>query len=175
MDGPETGSVPRLLRLLGYAKPYWPLIIITVVFSLVYAGGLTGRAYLIQPLLDGIVLPSAQISSLTEAMEGTKLEATPEQLALQREELEGRVADNWRFIVIAALLIIAVMPVARLIRDYAGEWVMTRVLVDLQADLSTKLLRLPLGRHQQESRGDFVARMLNDTAVANRVQSLVFG
>ena len=59
----------QLWRLLAYGKPYWHWIAVTVVASLLYAGGLTGRAYLMQPLLDGIVLPSAQAGSLSDAIE----------------------------------------------------------------------------------------------------------
>ena len=172
---PTGGALARLWRLLAYGKPYWPWIALTVLASLLYAGGLTGRAYLLRPLLDGIVLPSAEASSLTEAIEGADLETPPEQLEAQRAALEARVEESWRFVMWAVVLLVCAMPPLRFARDYAREWVMTRLLVDLQLELSGKLLRLPLGRHQAERRGDYVARMLNDTAIANRTQGLVFG
>jgi subfamily B ATP-binding cassette protein MsbA len=47
--------------------------------------------------------------------------------------------------------------------------------VDMQIRLGDKLLRLPLLHHTANRRGDAVARVTNDTIVANRAQSLVFG
>ena len=165
----------QLWRLLAYGRPYWPWIAVTVVASLLYAGGLTGRAYLMRPLLDGIVLPSAQASSLSEAIEEAGAAVVPEELEAQRDALEARVEENWRFVLWTVVLLVCAMPPLRFARDYTREWVMTRLLVNLQADLAGKLLRLPLGRHQRERRGDYVARTLSDTAIANRAQGIVFG
>jgi ABC-type multidrug transport system fused ATPase/permease subunit len=67
------------------------------------------------------------------------------------------------------------MPLVRLVRDYASEWVMIRVLVDMQRDVATKLLRLPLARHQKDTRGDAISRITSDTNVANRMQSMIYG
>ena len=67
------------------------------------------------------------------------------------------------------------MPLVRLVRDYASDWVMTRLLVDLQRSLGGKLLRLPLGRHNQDSSGEFLTRVTSDTALANGAQALIFG
>jgi subfamily B ATP-binding cassette protein MsbA len=47
--------------------------------------------------------------------------------------------------------------------------------VDMQILLGEKQLRLPLAHHQSGRRGDAVARITNDTMVANRAQALVFG
>src|SRR5258706_4225761 len=52
---------------------------------------------------------------------------------------------------------------------------MTGLLVDVQGERGEKLLRLPLGRHQRETRGDAIARLTSDTAIANRLQSQIFG
>ena len=170
-----SGSPSKLLRLLAYAAPYWPLIVLTVVFSWLYAGGLAGRAYLIQPLLDGIALPSAQATSLTEALEATSTVVPPEVIEAQRRELQERVDASWQLILLWAVLLVGLMPPIRLVRDYTGEWLMTRVLVDLQGSIASKLVLLPLSHHQSDRRGDFVTRALNDSTVANRAQALVFG
>ncbi len=172
---PES-EIRELGRLFRYALPYWAWIAVSIATSFVYAGGLTGRAYLVAPLFDGVLVPSAQVSSLSEAL-GT-LEAdspAPAVIEAQREALEQKIEQNWRHVVLGALLLLTVIPVVHWIRDYTGEWVMTRVLVDVQADVGAKLLRLPLARHQSDSRGDFISRALNDTSIANRAQSLVFG
>jgi ABC-type multidrug transport system fused ATPase/permease subunit len=165
----------QLLRLLRYARPYWLPILVTLVFSFAYAGGLTGRAYLMAPLLDGIVLPSASVSSLSDALASTRAAETAEEIEAQRAALERNVAESWRTLLLWAALLVVLMPLVHWIRDYSGEWVMTRLLVDVQGDLAGKLLRLPLARHQSDRRGEFVSRALSDSAAANRAQSLVFG
>ncbi len=166
----------QLLRLLRYARPYWGPILVTLVFSFAYAGGLTGRAYLMAPLLDGIVLPTATVSSLSDALEHSgRKEAPAEEIEAQRRALEENVTRSWRTLLLFAVVLVVCMPIVHWIRDYSGEWVMTRLLVDVQADLAGKLLRLPLSRHQSDRRGDFISRALSDSGAANRAQSLVFG
>ncbi len=176
-DGSAPATQAReLLRLFRYARPYWLWITVSILASFVYAGGLTGRAYLVAPLFDGVLVPSAQVSSLSDALGTLDTGQTPpEEIERQRQALEEKIEQNWRRVLLGALLLLSVVPVVHWIRDYTGEWVLTRVLVDLQADLGAKLLRLPLARHQADSRGDFISRALNDTATANRAQSLVFG
>ncbi len=168
-----------LLRLLLYARPYAWVVAITLVFSLLYAGGLTGRAYLIKPLLDDVLAPKISADSLAQlrtpadaALPDPMLQA---RLAAQRESMEARVREGFWTILLAGLAIVLGMPIVRLIRDYSGEWVMTRLGVDLQLNIGSKLLRVPLHHLQGDTRGSFVARTSSDALIANRAQALVFG
>ena len=163
-----------LARLFRYAIPYIPLVALTIVFTLVYAGGLTGRAYLTRPLIDDVVAPTLETRSLGDLID-TGAAVDPEELERQRVQLEERVEGRLSDLLLAAALLVLGMPVARLIRDYAGEYVMTRMSVDMQTDLCGSVLRLPLSRFDEEGRSDLVARMMSDTHVANRAQFLVFG
>lgn len=179
MTAARERSVASLVRLLLYARPYGWVVALTIGFSLLYAGGLTGRAYLVKPLLDDVLAPKISADSLTElraGQEGTQLDpAVQERLAKERALLEARVRASFWTIVLAGLAIVLGMPVARLVRDYASEWVMMRMSVDLQLDIGSKLLRVPLRQLQTDTRGGFVTRTSNDTMLANRAQSLVFG
>jgi subfamily B ATP-binding cassette protein MsbA len=149
-------------------------VAITIFFSLVYAGGLTGRAYLTRPLIDDIAAPNLQAGSLADLIESGQVEASAD-LERQREQLESRIQDRLGDLLLAAVILVLGMPVARLIRDYTGEWVMTRVGVDMQTHLCQRVLHLPLSRFEQEGRSDLVSRMMSDTLVANRAQVLIFG
>ncbi len=179
MSPVREGSLAPLLRLLLYARPYAWVVGITLVFSLLYAGGLTGRAYLVKPLLDDVLAPKISAESLAElrsSAEGAELDPElQEQLRTEREAMEARVREGFWTILLAGLAIVLGMPVVRLIRDYSGEWVMTRMGIDLQLDIGSKLLRVPLDHLQTDTRGSFVARTSNDTLIANRAQALVFG
>ena len=162
-----------ILRLLGYARPYLHVIALAIVFSLLYSGGLTGRAYLLAPIIDEVALPNASLSSLEELREAGELD--PLQAERERAELRARVRDNFSQVLIAGVGLIFFMPAVRLFRDYASDWLMSRLQVDLQADLGAKLLRLPLGHHVREASGDFMARVGADTSVANQAQKVIFG
>lgn len=172
-EAPPATPGRLIVRLLLYARPYVHVILAVVVFSLLYGGGITGRAYLMAPVIDDVALPNASLSALDELRE--RGEVDPEQVDLERQQLRERVRENFMKVALAGLMLVFFMPAVRLLRDYASSWLMTRLYVDLQADVGTKLLRLPLGHHVREASGDFVSRASNDTGVANKAQSVVFG
>ncbi len=173
MPSDSGGAFRLLFRLLLYARPYVHVIVLAVLFSLLYGGGMTGRAYLLAPIIDDVALPNASLNSLDDLREAGKVDR--EHAERERAELRDRVSENFARVVVAGILLVFFMPAVRLFRDYASDWLMTRLLVDLQGDLGAKLLRLPLGHHVRESTGDYLARLGNDAAVANKAQSLIFG
>ncbi|MCP4006971.1 MAG: ABC transporter ATP-binding protein [bacterium] len=178
MPGNKQSATRRLLRLLAYARPYSWVVVVAVVFSLLYASGLTGRVYLIKPLIDDIVIPDLNAKSIGGLLSGENPltgPVAPEALEAQRAVMRERVDQNLYNIVLAALGIVFLMPLVRLVRDYAVEWVMIRMWADMNMDLGSKFLRLPLAHHVRGKRGDFLARIGSDTMVANRAQGLVFG
>jgi subfamily B ATP-binding cassette protein MsbA len=164
------------LRLLGYARPYAWLVTITILFSLVYGGGVTGRAFIVRILVDDVALQFEKADSLGDLMslaKATKLD--PAKISKKRHISKERARHSLLRAGIAAAILVLVMAGIRIVRDYASEWVMTRLLVDMQRDLTAKLLRMPLGAHQKGARGDAISRMTSDTGVANRLQSMIFG
>jgi subfamily B ATP-binding cassette protein MsbA len=171
---PAHSSFRDFVRLIAFAKPYLWIVLVVIVFSWLYGGGLSGRALLLQPLVDDIALPSASLDTIDELVKSGQAvdeESTEEERAFLRE----RVRDNFVQVLIAGALLIVLMPLVRLARDYASHWIMNRLYADLQAALADKLVRLPLAHHVREGRGDFIARISNDTLVANRAHSVVFG
>jgi subfamily B ATP-binding cassette protein MsbA len=171
--------VSNVWRLLSFARPYLGRVLLTVVFSLLYGAGLTGRAYLAKPIFDDVIAPATVGASdvwnrLGQAEAGPPPEQA-EKIEAQRVAIEAKARENlWQLVGIALLLVLG-LPVVHWVRDYTGEWVMTRMAVDMQIRLGEKLLRLPMAHHTRNRRGDAVARVTNDTMVANRAQSLVFG
>jgi ABC-type multidrug transport system fused ATPase/permease subunit len=173
---PRESRARPALRLLGYARPYAWVVLLVIVFSLLYGGGLTGRVFILKGIVDDVALENARVDSMKDLLDRPAIrELDQQKLRDERRELKKRVRENlWRTALAGAVLIL-VMPLVRLVRDYASEWVMTRVLVDMQSQIATKLLRLPIARHQKETRGDAISRLTSDTAVANRLQSMIFG
>ena len=48
----DTRAWPLYKRLLGYVKPYWPLVTLALVGMVLDAGALTAFVHLVKPLLD---------------------------------------------------------------------------------------------------------------------------
>ena len=110
----------NLGRLLSFARPYLGRIALTVVFSLLYAGGLTGRAYLAKTIFDDVLVPTAALRTddlwkrvTSSGSEETRPAQDPEQVL----EIERRVREQiWQLVGIGLLLVLG-MPVVSLIRD----------------------------------------------------------
>ena len=104
----RTSILGSVRRLLAYARPYLPLLAVALVFTLVFAGARYGRAYLLKPLLDDVVLPamaaekgtgerwaSELFSSATLIPEQRKQDETPAPSALQSAEAQGALRRAW--------------------------------------------------------------------------------
>ncbi len=176
MPEPPVRKQNLILRLLGYARPYAWLVAIVIVFSLLYGGGLTGRAFIMKGLVDDVALEDARVHSLEDLLDKAKpSDSDRQKLRQERRELKDKVRKNLKRTVLGAALLILVMPLVRLIRDFTSEWVMTRVLVDMQHEIVSKMLRLPLSRHQRDPRGEAITRLTSDAAIANRLQAMIYG
>jgi subfamily B ATP-binding cassette protein MsbA len=174
---PETST--SIWRLLSFARPYTWRVLLTIAFSLFYAGGLTGRAYLAKPVFDDVLAPATVgASDVWKQLRHGGPERPREGddvLEAQRKAIEHKARENlWQLVGVALVLLLG-LPIVHWVRDYTGEWIMTRMAVDMQIRLGEKLLRLPMSHHSRSRRGDAVSRVTNDTLVANRAQSLVFG
>jgi subfamily B ATP-binding cassette protein MsbA len=165
---PDTAD---LARLLSFVRPYLVPLLIATGFSVLYSSSIVGRAALLQPLMDQVVLPSAAERSL-EAFSGGN--ESPEEIAQNRVQLQQNVRANLRQLLSAAAALLLLLPLARLGRDYATDWLVARLHVDLQQRVGEKLLRLPLERHLHRGSGDFLARFSHDTQLATRAQLVVF-
>src|SRR5690349_7691715 len=119
-----------LARLLGFVRPYAFRLVIALGFALLYSSGIMGRAGLLQPLLDQVVLPDAQGKALDRLP--IPADEAPEEVQRSRAQLEHNVRENLERIQLAAFALVVLMPIARLGRDYSSDWLVTRLQVDLQ-------------------------------------------
>jgi len=190
--GAKPGSARTYARLLGYARPYFAIILLAVFCSLLYAGARTGRAYLLKPVLDDIMIPqagrdakvgfgdwlqlagdgagdSADADSADAIATGGAAAADADSQALSQ-----RAAAAIPRLLLAALLIVTLLPLSRFGHEYLSQYVLGRVLVDIQQQLCGKLLRLPLAYHYGRARGQTLSRVMNDAQQAQRSLELVF-
>lgn len=184
---------PTFGRLLRYVRPYLPILVASVVCAGVYAGARAGRVWLLQPLFDDVILPAQAAGSVdvrgwlddalgrgneSPAAEGAEAgpgPAAPAAPATAEEEaLAARVRQNLPRVLLAALLIVSVLPLAHLGEMYLSQYTLGRVLVDIQQELCGKLLALPLRFHHRTTRGDTLSRVMNDATRAHQSLDLLF-
>jgi len=72
------------------------------------------------------------------------------------------------------VVVLVALPVGHFGKDYAVEWTLGRILVDIQQALCRKLLALPLSFHHDRSRGDILSRALNDVNRSHRALNIFF-
>jgi subfamily B ATP-binding cassette protein MsbA len=158
---PESGVWKPTLRLLGFARPYVGLLAGAMVFSLIFSGGRYGRALLLKPLLDDVLVPAQQG------------QAEPFEVAsLFTIQPSGPTPLQW--IVLAALIIVFVMPIASFIKSYLQAYALGAVAMDLKKTIATKLLGLPLAYHRGTPSGDILSRALSDSGAAHQVMEMLF-
>jgi subfamily B ATP-binding cassette protein MsbA len=162
------------LRLLGYARPYWSVLAGAVLCAALFAGAQTGRIVILSPFIDEIMIPGAQANVGLDEVLGALRGGGPAGGAASEGQLSAdqraQVLESVRRFapsLALALLLTVVVPIAHFGQEYLSQYLLGRVLVDLQRDLCAKLLALPLGYHQQSSRGETLSRILNDTSKAH--------
>lgn len=158
---PEQGALKPTIRLLGFAKPYVWLLGTAMVFSLLFSGGRYGRALLLKPLLDDVLLPAQQ--GVAPDFELGSL------FVLQAS---GPTVLQW--VVIGSLFIVFVMPVAAFVKNYMQSYALGAISMDMKKVIAGKLLGLPLSYHRGTPSGDILTRALSDAGSAQSVLKMIF-
>jgi len=176
---PDTGLAP-FWRLVRYIKPYWPVLLVAILSTGLHAAARGGRAWLIQPLMDDVMVPATKTAahlSLEDWWSVARGEAPSPVAGAEREVDPATLAHIQKSlprILLLALVIIFVLPLGHLGQLYLNPWVLGRVLVDIQQELCRKLLHLPLATHQRTTRGDTLSRVMNDAQRAHSCLDLLF-
>ena len=162
------------LRLLRYARPYLGVLAGAIACAAIFAGAQTGRIVVLSPFIDEIMIPGAHVNVGVDEVLGAlrgdaQQDAVPQAPAVTREQKQHVLDAVQRFApsLAFALLLTLLIPLAHFGQEYLSQYLLGRVLVDLQRDLCAKLLALPLGYHQQSTRGETLSRILNDTQRAH--------
>jgi len=151
----HTADAALIRRILRYARPYLPWIGLALLFALLFAAGRVGRAYLMKPLLDDVLLPYHGAAAVVGAP-------------------SVDVRANFLAITAAAAAIVGVMPLVLFGREYLLQRVLGRVSIDIQRDLAARLLAMPLSWHRASASGDTLSRVLRDADQSEGSLRLLF-
>jgi subfamily B ATP-binding cassette protein MsbA len=179
----NSGSLRAYWRLVGYLRPYLGVLVLAVALTAVYSSARTARAWLLEPVFDEIILPHQKAGGTLDWRElGSSLLAgeaasAPAEAPLpeaEREALRNQVTEAVPRVVLAALLIVLILPLAHMGQEILSQFVIGRVLVDLQQQLCEKLLALPLRFHLGTARGETLSRVMNDAQRSHHSLELLF-
>ena len=170
---------PPLWRLFGYARPFVAVIALTFVLGALHSGTQAGRAYLMKPMFDQVLLPGSQLAaagSLLPSLPGIGPEPSgdaPPGDQEQRARMRS-VLDAFGLIVLAAGAIVVLAPLLMFTREVITEYVLGRIDLAMKVDVCAKVLALPLSFHHRRQRGDTVQRILGDAGNAHRALEMMF-
>jgi subfamily B ATP-binding cassette protein MsbA len=177
-----------MLRLYAYARPYLGWIALALLLAALDSGTRYARAWMIKPVLDDIAAPAASLGNipidlstltgrrpLPDAPAGAP-GAGPEAEREARAEaaLRSRVVENFRNLMLAACVLVLLMPIVAFSHDYIVHYVLGRIELEMKVDVCGRLLVLPLRFHQDKQRGDVLARVLGDAGRAHSALELLF-
>jgi subfamily B ATP-binding cassette protein MsbA len=188
----DRAAVGTYARLLRFVRPYVGVLLLGIACSAAYSGARYVRAWMVKPLVDDVLphvsgsanLGFGDLLAAVPGLGGAGPEAaapapeTADELASAEAEMRARMAkraqESLGLIVLAALGLLVVLPIAHFGQIYLVDWTLGRVLVDIQQGLCAKLLSLPLGFHHGTTRGDMLSRTVNDATRAHSALDLIF-
>lgn len=149
--GSRSQALRALRRLLALSRGDGGQVLLVIALGAVVATAAFVRVYLIQPLLDDIVLPRT-----ASELDSDELWALLRPIA-------------W---IAGATLIVS--PLAVLGRSYLAEWVAGRVRQRVDIAIARKLLHVPLRTFREGSSGDFLSRSMADAQIACQMVVLFY-
>ncbi len=168
-----------LRRVFRYAKPYWKVILLTIACMSLYAAGVNGRAYLIKPFLEEVIIPAEGYRQATglsawhlSELKGKESEALKEE---ERRRVVSLLERRLVLLVGIAFGVVGMIPLMNFVKGYGCAYVVARMVRDLQCDLCDKFLRMPLAYHTKARKGEIFARLNSDVARSAESFRLVFG
>ena len=183
MSEPESeytiGIVYGLKRSLRYGLPYWRIILLTILCMIIYSVSLTGRAYMIKPFLEEVIIPATEMRDMPGLgsldLSQIKGEVSDEQLAAEREKLAAVLEEKLVLLIGIALAVVGMIPLMAFVKGYGSSYVVARMVRDLQCDLCDKFLQLPLAYHTRARKGEIFARLNSDVGRSAASFRLLFG
>jgi subfamily B ATP-binding cassette protein MsbA len=183
MSEPESeytiGMVYGLKRSLRYGLPYWRIILLTILCMIIYSVSLTGRAYMIKPFLEEVIIPATEMRDMPGLgsldLSQIKGEVSDEQLAAEREKLAAVLEEKLVLLIGIALAVVGMIPLMAFVKGYGSSYVVARMVRDLQCDLCDKFLQLPLAYHTRARKGEIFARLNSDVGRSAESFRLLFG
>ncbi len=172
------------LRILTYTKPYWRHIVLTFVFSVLFAILNGVSVYLTIPLLDTLFQESASKNVVDQTNSIDKASGIfPDWVNEFKESVEasfnnfvlsGDKSDVLIKICALVLLAFLLKNIFSYLQAYFMAYVEFASMKDLRDDAYKHLHKLPIGYFKSERVGNLISRFTNDVNVVQASISATF-
>jgi len=173
------GMIYGLKRVLRYGKPYWKIIALTIFCMSLYALSVNGRAYMIKPFLEEVIIPATEMREVTGLgsldLGRVKGAVSDEQLEEERQKLTALLQKKLVVLIAVAFAVVGMIPLMSFVTGYGSSYVVARMVRDLQCDLCDKFLQMPLAYHTRARKGEIFARLNSDVGRSAQTFRLLFG
>jgi ATP-binding cassette, subfamily B, bacterial MsbA len=162
------------LRLLGYLKPYWRTLTLSMVFAIAFSFFSGVSIYLTVPLLEALFNTGG--SQAATALPAAAPSIATDWLGSLREQISGAFHNlvftgDVRESLLRICVIIVVSFLLKNVFGYLQSNLMTYVEQGLIRDLRNQVYRhlhaLPLAYFKNERTGSLISRVMNDVNVVN--------
>ncbi len=168
-----------LRRFLGYVRPYWPALALSVLATLVYVSAAAMLVWLIGPLVntlfggDGGSWDVVSTGSITVGGFFNSIKRfvkdTLEGLVRQETPLATLTRLAWIIVLISLL-----KNAFRLIGNYIVAWVQQRIVYQLRTDLFSHYHDLSISYFSRTNTGTVISRVTNDVGLLTDMLDLGF-
>ncbi|MEO8232286.1 MAG: ABC transporter ATP-binding protein [Ignavibacteriota bacterium] len=171
-------------RIISYTKPYWKHILLTFVFTILFAilNGLS--VYLTIPLLDTLFQESSSKQATEQTSQIEKASSIlPDWIINLKEDTVKAfndfvlVGDKPEILIKICLLILAAFILKNIfgyIQSYFMAFVEFASMKDLRDETYSHLHKLPIGYFKSERVGNIISRFTNDVNIIQASISATF-
>ena len=173
------------LRILHYTKPYWKHIVLTFVFTILFAvlNGLS--VYLTIPLLDTLFQDSSSQQTVQQEIPGVSDTSSflPQWITELKDNisttfnhyiLSGEKTDILFKICIVIFLAFFFKNIFSYLQSYFMAYVEYAAMKDLRDDTYKHLHKLPISYFKKERVGNLISRFTNDVNIVQSSISATF-
>ena len=173
------------LRIIGYVKPYWKHLIVTFVFTILFAVFSGASIYLTIPLLDTLFQETSSKDITTN--QSTSIEESPGIIPDFLENIKQEITTSFNNYILTGektdiliricLLIVAAFILKNIfgyLQAYFMAYVEYGAMRDLRDQAYVHLNKLSLGYFKNERVGNLISKFTNDVNVVQLSISATF-
>ena len=146
-----------LKRLLGFVRPYWSPLILSVLLMAIAGGAHALMAVLIGPIFDRVLDPS----SPDKPVELFKIPFTGEPFYL-RALVPDAIGNVWTMVAFAILLVFLTRGLCDYFGNYLVNWVGINAITDVRQTVYNKLLQHDAAFFESRSTGRIMSSVMSD-------------
>lgn len=170
-------------RILGYVKPYWRHVALSIICTMFYAG-LNGLSiYLTIPLLDTLFQESARKEVVQQPVLMDKISFLPQWVIKVKDDISKEFKDvimsgskEDALLKICFLVLIAFIfkNISGYLQAYFLSYVEQGTIKDIRNSAYMHLHKLPMSYFKHEKIGNLISRITNDVNVVQASISVAF-